>query len=281
MLTRSHHLLAALVGTIVVFQVVPSYAESTPASLAEPTYADLAGLADSAGMVVRVQVAKIVPVESARAPGLQAGQGRFYVEAKVKSLLSGRAPIGESVKYLVDLPLDSRGKPSKLKKRDVLVFAHAVPGRAGELQLVTPGAQILWDEAVEARLRDVLQALVAPSAPAKVTGVRELLYVPGNLAGQGETQIFLTTKDGSAASITVRHGPGAAPVWGASFSELVAEVGHPPRRDTLEWYRLACFLPQTPPAGANVSEGSAAQEQADADYRTVLNDLGPCERRLP
>jgi hypothetical protein len=225
-------------------------------------------------------VAKTTRIEDARARGLQPGFGRFYVEANTRALLSGASGVGESVRYLVDLPLDARGKAAKLKKQDVLLFARAVPGRPGELQLVSPRAQLPWSPPLEERLRVVLQALVAPDAPARVTGVRELLYVPGNLAGQGETQIFLNTADGSAASITVRHEPGEPPRWGASFSELVGDLGKPPARETLEWYRLACFLPNNPPAAANISSSEAARRQALADYRMVLGELGVCDRSL-
>lgn len=246
----------------------------------EPTFADVADLADSSALVVRATVRKIARVEDARAPGLTPGMGRFYINAQTIALLTGSAPIGESIAYLVDLPLDARGKPPALKKQDVLLFARAVPGRPGELQLITPTAQQLWSEQADARLRGILKALISPSAPAKITGVRELLYVPGNLAGQGETQIFLNTANGSAASITVVHEPGAAPAWGVSFSELVADVGHPPQPDTLEWYRLACFLPANPPPRANVSEGVDAMRQAAADYRLVMAQLGGCRRNL-
>jgi hypothetical protein len=126
----------------------------------------------------------------------------------------------------------------------------------------------------------VLTQLLAPGAPGKVTGVRELMYVPGTLAGEGETQIFLTTADSSAASLTVRHRPGEAPQWGASFSELVAEVGHPPAPETLEWYRLACFLPASAPSAANMSEGEDARRMAEADYRLVIAGLGECRRTM-
>lgn len=272
--------LAILGGSMLAFQALPSQAQAPSAQASEPTYADIADLADSSGMVVLAQVKKLLRVEDERAPGLAPGHGRYYVEAKTKSLLTGSAPLGESVKYLVDLPLDSRGKPPKLKKTDVFLFARAVPGRPDELQLVTPTAQRPWTEAGEARLRGILKSLVSPDAPAVISGVRELFYVPGTLAGQGETQIFLKTEDGSAASITVRHHPGAPPAWGVSFSELVANVGHPPERNTLAWYRLACFLPNSPPSDANVSDGYAARKQAEADYRMVLGDLGVCERNL-
>lgn len=279
MRVKLKHLRALFAAVFLAFHALPAIAQAGPAP--GPTYADIAQLADSAGLVLRVTVLKTLPVEAARAPGLRPGYGRYYVEAKTKALLAGSAPIGESVKYLADLPLDARGKPSRLKKQDVFLFARTVPGRPGELQLVSPAAQQPWSAAGEERLRGILKALVAPDAPAKVTGVRELLYVPGNLAGQGETQIFLSTADSSAASITVRHQPGTPAAWGVSFSELVADVGHPPAHDTLEWYRLACFLPNLLPAGISVSEGHAAQQQAEADYRMVLGDLGVCERNLP
>jgi hypothetical protein len=114
-----------------------------------------------------------------------------------------------------------------------------------------------------------------------VTRVRELLYVPGNLAGQGRTQIFLDTKGGKSASIAVRHQPGQAPAWGVSFSNIAARAGTPPALETLEWYSLACFLPGSPPASANVSSSYADQQQALSDYQMVRNALGPCNRTPP
>ena len=280
MSSKLHRLTPSLAAMILAFQALPAGAQEEPSPQAGLTYADLADLADSSGLVLHAQVRKMARVDDERARGLKPGMGRFYIQATTKALLTGKAPVGESIAYLIDLPLDARGKAPKLKKQDVLLFARPVPGRPGEIQLVSPGAQQLWSEQTEARLRGVLQALVAPDAPARVTGVRELLNVPGNLSGQGETQIFLATKDGSAASITVRHEPGAPPAWGVSFSELVADVGHPPQQDTLEWYRLACFLPDAVPPRANVSENYAARRQAEADYRMVLGELGPCKRTL-
>jgi len=244
----------------------------------DATYADVVGMADSAALVAQLQVVSATRVDDARAPGLRPGFGRFYVEARTKALLAGKTGLGESVRYLVDLPLDAKGKPPKLKKVDVFVFGRPVAARPGELQLVSPRAQLPFTPANDQRVRGVLRDLVAPDAPARITGVRELLYVPGNLAGQGETQIFLNTADSSAASITVRHEPGTAPQWGASFSELVAELGAPPRPETIEWYRLACFLPNNPPPRANVSGSEADRRQAAADYRMVVGELGVCER---
>lgn len=276
----SRPLAAALAGAYLAFAPPAASAQGPLETPGEVTYADIADLADSAGLVVQAQIVKMTRIDNERARGLTPGHGRFYIEARTRALLVGKAPLGESVTYLVDLPLDGKGKAPKLKKQVVFLFARAVPGRPGELQLVWPTAQQISTPAREARLRSILQALVAPDAPAKITGVREMLFVPGNLAGQGETQIFLNTHDNSAASITVKHEQGQAPAWGVSFSELVADLGHPPEPDTLEWYRLACFLPRTPPAGANVSGSFAEQQQALADYRMVLSQLGPCTRTL-
>ena len=241
-------------------------------------YADMADLSDSADVVLRAQIRNLVRVEDERSPGLRSGQGRFYVKARTRALLLGDQVVGDSLTYLVDLPLDQRGRPPKLKKRDVLLFARLVPGRPGELQLVARDAQLVWTEQEEAMARAILTDMVSRTAPPVVTGVREVIYVAGNLAGSGETQIFMATKDGSAASITVRHMPGRPAAWGVSFSELIADVTRPPLSDTLVWYRLACFLPNTLPPGANLSDTPMKRKQALSDYRMVLGELGTCRR---
>ena len=269
--------MSATTAAAVILASVSTPSLSGPTAPA-PTYADLADLSDSARLVLRAQVRKVVAVEPARARGVRPGWTRFYIEARTEALIRGDAPLGQSLRYLVDMPLDARGKAPKVKKQSVLLFALSARGPAGDLQLVAPDAQILWDADVDARTRAILAALVAPDAPRRVTGVREAIHVPGNLAGEGETQFFLDTADQSAASITVRHQSGASPVWGASFSEVAAPTDGAPQRDTLTWYRLACFLPNALPRGANLSEDASSRGQAEADYRMVLGELGPCPR---
>jgi hypothetical protein len=270
---------ALLVAAAVLLPQLPaSAAQATSAAPAavETSYADVADLADSAQQVIRAEIRKIAPVDSART---QPGWGRFYVEAKTRALIYGQGEVGESLRYLVDLPVNAKGKPPALKKKEVLLFARGGAGRPGEIQLVKPDAQLLWDAATEQQLRAVLAELHAAGAPAKVTGVREAIHVPGNLAGEGETQLFLATADGSAAAITLtRTSGGGAPKWSVSFSEVATGDGTPPTRDTLEWYRLACFLPKQLPAGSNLSGGASERQQAEADYRQVLSDLGDCGR---
>lgn len=270
---------ASLAGAAGLLATLAGAAQAAPtAPPPPPTYADIADLADSAQVVIHAQVRKIVAVEPERSPGLRPGWTRYYVEAKTRSLLRGNTVLGPSLRYLVDLPPDARGRTPELKKKDVLLFGTSVQGPAGDLKLAAPDAQLLWHPDTEAWLRTILTALIAPDAAPRVTGVREAIHVPGNLAGEGETQFFLDTADRSAASITAQHRPGTRMTWGVSFSEVAARVGEPPQRDTLAWYRLACFLPNALPRGVNLSDTASSRAQTEADYRVILGELGACPR---
>jgi hypothetical protein len=278
---HSRTTLVSLIGAAVLaILAAPVRADSRPpAPVAPPPhYADLADLADAAPLIARVQLRKITALEPGRAVNVRPGWGRFYLEARTQEVIFGRVALGEAVRFLADLPLDAKGKPPALKKKSVLLFARPVPARPGELQLIAPDAMLPWDGAVDARVRGILGELNAPSAPQKIRGVREAIHVPGNLAGEGETQIFLATADGEPAAMTVRRSPGRDPEWSVSFSEVVGEAGQAPAPDTLAWYRLACFLPGGLPAGTNVSGSPRDRTQALADYRFVLARLGPCLR---
>jgi hypothetical protein len=273
-LTRFSFALTALTLPIASIAQADSPASASPA----PSYADLADLTDSTPLVVRAQPRKLVRVEPERARNVRAGWGRFYVEARTEALIAGTGSLGQQLRYLVDLPLDPKGKPPKLKKKSVIVFARTVPGRAGELQLVAPDAQLLWDPVLDTRLRAVIAQFYAPQAPQRVTGVREAIFVAGSLAGESETQLFLNTASGEPASLTVTRRPGQPARWGVSFSELVAAEGAVPERETLAWYRLACFLPPRLPTSTALSGRAAEREAAARDYRFVIEQLGPCPR---
>ena len=247
---------------------------------AEPTYADLVDLADGAPLVLRAEVKRQATVAPERAPGLVPGMARLYLEAETIALISGRVPVGESLKYLVDVPLDSRGKVPKLKKREMILFARPVAGRPSEIQLVDESAQLAWTPARETRLRPILAELAAPDVPPRITGVRDALSVAGNLAGESETQLFLDTVGGRPASITVTRRPGMDPAWGVSWTEIVDRAASQPRPDTLRWYRLACSLPASLPADANLAESPEDRQRAARDYALVMEALGSCPRTL-
>ncbi len=275
MLTRT---CPALLAASLVALAAPTAAQTAAPAPAGPSYAALASLADGAPLAVRARIKDqaVVPVE--RAPGLKPGHARLYLEAQTVALIAGRTALPESLRYLVDVPLDAKGKPPKLKKQEVILFARPVTGRANELQLTGPSAQLAWSAPLEARLRPILASFVAADAPPRVTGVRDVLSSVGNLAGESETQIFLTTERGEPAALTVVRRPGMAPRWGVSWTELVDQAAQPAQRDTIAWYRLACSLPATLPAGSNFASDPADRARAAQDYRFVLDQLGPCNR---
>lgn len=279
-LRRLSTLAIAFLGTV----PIESIANESPSRVlaSSPTfiasYADLADLADPAPLVLRARVKKVAVLKAEQRGAARDGWARLYIEAVTENLLTGPAAVGEALKYLADVKLDAKGKAPKLNKQSVLLFASHVPGRPGEIQLVAPDAQLRWDADTEARLRGVLKEIYAPEAPRRVSGVQEAFHTPGTLAGEGETQIFLKTPDGEPASITVLHHAGMPSHWGISFSEIVATTGVAPRRETLVWYRLACFLPRELPPSANLSTTDSDKATAAADYRKVMADLGTCPR---
>lgn len=244
------------------------------------TYADLVSLSDASDLVIHVEIRRQIEVEAERAPGLEAGFARLYIEARTLALVAGNVPVGESLKYLVDVPRDDRGKAPKLKKREFLLFAKPVAGRPGEIQLAGAQGQFSYSPDLAARVRPILSDLLSRDAPPVVQGVRDALAVQGNLVGESETQIFLDTSDGSPVSLSVLRRPGRPVVWGVSWGEIIDQAARAPEAQTLEWYRLACALPADLPGSAILSREPQARSLAQRDYAIVISQLGPCERTL-
>lgn len=279
-------LLPALAAPILVIAAQGQGIAQTPLNQAQgaganapqgPTYADLADLALPADLVARAQVRKVAPLKPEQSPDLAPGKVRIYVEARTIAVLAG-PDLGESIRFLTDVPLDSRGKVPRLSKADVLVIGHTVPGRPGELLLSAPDAMLPYAPLAEQKLRAILTEKLSTDAPPVVRGVREAMHVAGNLAGEGETQVFLATEGGRPAALSIVRRPGQAPSWGASFSEIVDQAARPPAPETLAWYRLACFLPASLPERANISDSAADRQAAAEDYALALGDLGACAR---
>jgi hypothetical protein len=277
---QTRRCLAAAMAAMAMFSTVCAQAQAprTAAIAAQPvaTFADFAELAESAAIVALVEVTDQAVVKPERAPGLPLGQVRLYLTARTVALLAAPAPVGESLNYLVDMPVDAKGKAPKLEKQRFLIYADAVPGRPGELRLVGP--QVPANVPTEELARTVIAAFAAPDAPPAVTGVRDVISVPGNLVGESETQLFLNTASGEPVSLTVIRRPGMEPTWGVSWSEIVDQSARPPAPQSVEWYRLACSLPPQLPAGAYLQDDREARVRAEADYRFILEQLGPCER---
>jgi len=246
----------------------------------QATYADLVEMSELSTLVARVEIRRQTVVKPERAPGLAPGFARLYIEARTVALIAGQTNLGEAVVYLADVPLTAKGKAPKLKKRQMILFARTVAGRPGELQLIGPAGQMDYSPQLEARLRPILTELIAPDSPPIVTGVSDALSVPGTLAGESETQIFLETESGEPVSFTVLRRPRQPAVWGVSWGEIIDQAARPPQGETLAWYRLACALPRILPSRANLARDPRNRRLAEQDYSLIIAELGPCERQL-
>ncbi|MBY9062130.1 hypothetical protein K7957_04205 [Sphingomonas yunnanensis] len=247
-----------------------------PAAAPAPDYAPLADLVVQSPLIIDATIRSAAKIKGDEAAGLAPGHTRFYVEADVGALVRGTAAIPQRVGWVVDAGPDWRGRVPNLKKRRVLAFARAVAGRPDQVQLVTPGAQRDWSPAVDSLARQIAREASAPDAPPIITDIRSAFHVPGALPGEGETQIFLTTQDNRPAALSILRRPGEQPRWSVALTEIIDDAAAAPRRDTLLWYRLACALPATLPERATASLGPDDSTQARADYRYVIDQLGPC-----
>jgi len=245
---------------------------------AGPTYAELVELGRAAQITLIAAVADQARVPPERAPGLEPGKVRLYLEAETETLLAGRSAIGQSLAFLADRDLDARGRVPDLEEERYLLFAQAVPGRAGEIQLVSPAAMLPASPELVERARLVLRQIAEGPPLPQVTGVREAISVPGNLAGESETQLFLETAGGEPVSLTVLRRPGMAPEWGVSWTDIVDPAAHPAQPETLAWYGLACSLPRDLPDNAFLQAEAEAQARAREDYALILGELGECAR---
>lgn len=275
---RIPHLIAA---TASVFLLTVDSQAQPPTAVPEFSYADLADRALAAPVAMVITISEAIRLDPKQSAGAPAGHARLYIEAAASRLIRGPAGIPPQVRYLVDVPLDPKGKVPKLKKMQMLLLARTVPGRPGELQLVSRDAQMPLTPELERRVRAILSESVRPDAPPLITGVASAFHVAGTIEGEGETQIFLTTRDSRPISLNVLRRPGQERSWSVALSEVVDEAARPPARETLLWYRLACGLPATLPSDALGDLDPAASEAARADYAFVRAQLGSCTRTRP
>ncbi len=267
----------AAIAALLALAAAP--AESQVGPVAGPTYADLADLALAAPVAAQVRIAQAVAVKPERAPGLKPGMARFYVQAGLVSLIRSPQSLPARLSYVVDLPRDSKGKAPRLRKgSEFLLLAAPVAGRPGELRLAAADAQIPFTAERAATLRSIIREASSASPPPRIAGIGRAFHVPGAIRGESETQIFLQTAGGTPVSLTVLRRPGETPLWAVALSEIVDEAAGAPAPGTLLWYRLACGLPRALPRQSLAEADAAAAAAIQADYRHVLEQLGPCVR---
>lgn len=264
----------------IAFAADQRQAAASNAAIPPSSYADIADFAADAAVIIDARIRKTRLVEPERAPGLRPGMARFYVEAQVNAVLLGREAVARRFAYLLDVSLGENGRPTRVPKERVLLFARPVT-QANQLVLVTPASQLTWTAGRDATARAIAAELAASPAPPRVTGIAQAYHVRGTVTGESESQIFLGTATGSPVSLSILRRPGQAPRWVAAFGEIVDESTSAPARRTLGWYRLACGLPPRIPPAVLASAEPADADAMVRDYALVTTGLGPCDRTVP
>ncbi len=239
-------------------------------------YADLADLALAAPITTHVKVKSAKRLSKELSAGVRPGFARHLVTADVIALIKATEGVPKRIQYLVDLPVDSRGKVQKLTKSESLVFAI----RAGPafVRLVAPDAQVPWSPEAARTVRAILSEAARADAPPIVRGVSSAFHSEGSIPGEGETQIFLNSPEDKPVSLTVQRRTGEEPRWFVSQGEVVDEGTSQPRPNTLLWYRIACTLPATVPSSSMDGQSTETIAQIRADYKVILGGLGLCNR---
>ena len=255
----------------------PAFAQNNP-TVDPLQYADFADLSVDAPLVAHITVKQAVKVDPERAQSAPAGTQRYYVIAETNALIRGAQGIPGTIRYLIDLPLDGRGKAPRIKKRQFIIFAKPIPGRPADVQLVKKDGQIEWSPQRDARVRSIVREVLARESAPAISGIASAFHVPGTIIGEGETQIFMETEGHVPVSISILSREGQQKTWAVSLGEIVDEAAQAPARNTLLWYRLACFLPRQLPYDTLGEVSASDANQARLDYQLVIRDLGNCPR---
>jgi len=268
---------AALLAGFPQSSAIAQAPAAAPAA-AGPTiaYAHVADLVTAASAIATVRIRSVVPVPAARAPGLAPGLARYFVEADTTGLIRGNSSVARRISFLLDLPVGN-GRTPDLKKRSFLIFG-SIGERVDYFQLLSSRAMIEWTAANEAQVRKVLADVLAADSPPAITGISSAFHVAGSIQGEGETQVFLETADGSPISLSIIRRPDEKPLFSAALGEVVDDTAAFPDRDTLLWYRLACGLPRSLPVEALDGLALPDMDAARRDYMAFLDALGPCNR---
>ena len=252
--------------------VAVAFALITAVPTAAASFADLATRSLAAPVVVRATAVKSERLGARDAPGLAAGMARYLVTAATVTAIAAPSSLPPRLSYLLDLPLDARGKPAKLGARDVLLFLR--PGNApGQFALVDAHAETAWSAGDEAAARAVLIDARSGKVPV-VTGVASAFRVPGGVPGEAESQFFLATEGGKPVSLVVLTRPGMPRRLSVALGDVIDEAAGGVTPATLLWFRLACGLPERLPATID------ADAETASDWNFVRTSLGPCERTI-
>jgi hypothetical protein len=272
-------------------------AQIVPAGATSPgdqwQYADVADVFSDGPIIARIKVRDAIAIKGASA---RPASIRMYFSGEITSLIRAPSAIAPRITWLADVPVDARGRAPKLKKRDMLMAVTiatspngssntappaSAPASTNAVRLITRDAMVPWSPALEARIRALSAELTRTDAVPAITGITNAFHTPGAVPGEGETQIFLSTPSEQIMSISILRRPGEPARWAFAPTEIIDDAATMPARDTLGWYRLACFLPQSLPEAATVDLSANDAATAREDYALVMASLGQCPRTRP
>lgn len=242
-------------------------------------YADIADLVTVSPLIVDATIRNLQKISPQQAIGVPADRQRMLVEADVTALIRGQGGITPRVRFLLDVPTDTKGKIPKLKKQRLFLLGSTVNGKPGEIRLSRPNALVQYSVANDALVRNITKEAVLIDAPPKIAGIISAFYSAGTVLGEGETQVFLRTAKEQPLSLSILSRPGQDKRWAVSTAEVIDESASAPAKFTLLWYRLACDLPRTLSPDLVEAADSDNAARAQADYKFVLDSLGPCGRK--
>ena len=243
------------------------------------SYADIADLVVIAPLIVDMTVRNVQKLSAEQSVGIPTSLERVLVEADVMALIRGEGGITPRIRFLLDVPKNAKGKIPKLQKQRMYLFGRQVTGRPGEVQLARPNALALYSTTNDALVRAITKEAVQANAPRRIASVSGAFHSAGTVLGEGETQIFLKTDNDQPLSLTILSRPGQQKKWAVSTAEIIDASATAPQRFTLLWYRLACDLPRSLLSDRIEGASNADITRAQADYKFVIESLGPCGRK--
>lgn len=246
--------------------------QSIPPTPAGPSWTDLADLTLSSPVILRATVTDVTRLGRKQAPDVPQDQVRALLQADVQAVIAAPAVLPARIEWLWQAAPDPRGRPAIARNSSVLIFAAPVPGRAEQLRLVAPNAQLPWTPESDAAIRAVLAEARDPAvAGLRVTGISDAFHAAGTVNGESESQFFITTGAAPLTLVLLRRA-GAQPALRVATGELVDDSAAPVRPRTLLWRALACGLPTSLPARL------ASEPALVADWSAIRDSLGPCGR---
>jgi hypothetical protein len=240
-------------------------------ALAAPSHADLADLTLAAPVIVRATISDSERIADRDSPNLAPGRVRLLVTAATDAAITAPGAVPARLMWLWDAPLDARGKAPKPKGHTVLAWL-AAPTADGKTRLVAGAGQMPWDAATEARVRSIATEARSGTVPA-IDGVANGFRAEGTVAGESESQFFLTAAGRNALTMVVTAKPGEALRVAVARGDVIDESAAAVKPETLLRYRLACHLPRQLPTSAGGTDPALA-----ADWAAALASIGPCGR---